>query len=94
MTRIVFTNANLLDGDNAAQARSTLVVDGERISEIVNGAVPQLRPDDTVYDLGGRTLMPGLVQSHYHATYTGAGADMTPVGMEAPPALQATCSLA
>src|SRR5690606_27045 len=86
--RIVFTNATLLDGDNPPQPRSTLIVDGERIAAITQGQTPPLRADDTVFDLAGKTLMPGMVQSHYHASYTGIGPNSLPVGMEAPPALQ------
>ena len=40
-------------------------------------------------DLGGRTVMPGMVSSHFHATYNELGSKAAPFGLEEPPALQA-----
>ena len=40
-------------------------------------------------ELGGRTVMPGMVSSHFHATYHELGSKATPFGLEEPPALQA-----
>jgi imidazolonepropionase-like amidohydrolase len=68
VTRTIFTQANLLDGEHAAQPHSTVVVDGQRIVEVTTGDVtPQ--PGDAVYDLAGRTLMPGMIICHYHGQF-------------------------
>ena len=89
MSRIVFTNARLLDGDNPARAGVTVVVAGEVIASVASGPHVDPRPDDVIHDLAGKTLMPAMVNGHYHASYTGVGGgNPTPVGMEAPPALQ------
>ena len=40
-------------------------------------------------DLDGRTVMPGMVSSHFHATYHELGSKTAPFGLEEPPALQA-----
>ncbi len=66
MTRTILTNANLLDGENPARKGATVVIEGNRITAV--GPVPP-RDEDTVIDLGGRTLMPGMVSGHYHAVY-------------------------
>jgi imidazolonepropionase-like amidohydrolase len=84
MTRLVFRNANLLDGDHPARAGSTLVVEGSRIAAV--GAAPVApAPGDRVVDLRGRTLMPGMVLSHFHSTYRDITIMPEPLGLEKPP---------
>lgn len=64
---ILFTNARLFDGINLTTriGISVLVRDG-LIAELSDGQI--LPPDDaTVIDAGGRTLMPGLIDAHWHA---------------------------
>ena len=39
MTRLIFRNANLLDGDHPARPGSTVVVEGERIASV--GSAPR-----------------------------------------------------
>ena len=81
MSRTIFRNANLLDGDHPARKDTTIVVEGERIAQVTSGSVP-LRADDQVVDMHGMTLMPGMVSGHYHAAYS-IGGDGIPMG--APP---------
>jgi imidazolonepropionase-like amidohydrolase len=70
MARTFFTGANLIDGNNPPKPNSTVVVEDDRIVAVGSrGAVPQAAARDTVYDLGGKTLMPGMVQCHFHAGY-------------------------
>jgi imidazolonepropionase-like amidohydrolase len=90
MSRIVFRNANLLDGDNPSRPNSTIVVEGDRIAEVTSCAVPS-KAGDTVVDLHGMTLMPGMVSGHYHAAYS-VGGDKVPMG--APPTQLALYALA
>jgi imidazolonepropionase-like amidohydrolase len=106
--RVVFTNANLLDGEHPAVAGATVIVDGNRITAVstpatapANGStaaatshapaagVPERQAGDRRIDLRGRTLMPGMVTGHFHATYDEVGARPEPYGLEAPPACQA-----
>lgn len=87
MPRLVLNNANLLDGDRPAR-RANVVVSGERI-ESVGEAPVEAGPNDRVVDLGGRTVMPGMIQGHFHAGYWGTGASGRPVGLEVHPSLQA-----
>ena len=89
MARILFTSARLIDGDGPSRTGMTVIVEGERISRICEDHAADRRDDDEVYDLAGATLMPGMVIGHYHASYVDIGPDSLPVGMEAPPALQA-----
>ena len=36
-------------------------------------------------DLAGKTLMPGMILSHYHSTYSGITIMPEPLGLEKPP---------
>lgn len=83
MSRIIFTNANLLDGNHPARA-ATLVIEGERIRDISVGSV-ETGPEDVVIDLQGKTVMPGMVQAHFHAAYWQAGNSGKPLGLEVHP---------
>jgi imidazolonepropionase-like amidohydrolase len=84
--RIVFTQANLVDGKRPARANCSVVVSGNRI-ESVGDAKLETRPGDRVIPLGGRTLMPGMVQGHFHSTFGafGDGISAPCLGLEAAP---------
>jgi imidazolonepropionase-like amidohydrolase len=89
MSRLIFTNANLLDGDSPPASNRTIVIDGERILSI--GADPQVAEEsDRVVDLHGHTVMPGMATCHYHSTYpSGSHKGFAPYGYEYPPGYQA-----
>ena len=59
--RLLFRNARIFDGTNAdcAEGMHVLVADG-LIREI--SAQPLAAPGAQVIDVGGRTLMPGLIE--------------------------------
>jgi imidazolonepropionase-like amidohydrolase len=62
---LAFTNANLIDGTGSGPVGGTTVlVEGKRIAAVGRDvAVPG---GATVIDLRGKTLMPGLIDSHAH----------------------------
>ena len=65
---LVLTHANVIDGTGADVIRdATVVVRQGKILEIVRGSasVPQ---GATVLDLGGKYLLPGLIDAHVHVT--------------------------
>jgi imidazolonepropionase-like amidohydrolase len=86
MARLILENARILDGDNPPR-QGTLVVEDERIRSVGSEPVPH-RPGDRIIALSGRTVMPGMVLGHYHAGYWKMQAGRTPLGLDAPPALQ------
>ncbi len=92
MGRLVLTNVNVLDGEHPPVAGRTIVIDGDRI-ESVDVAPPAARGGDQTVDLGGRTVMPGMVSCHFHSTYHELGSTIAPYGNEYPPSYQALISL-
>lgn len=71
MSRTLFKNGAVFDGENAPRDGVTVVVEGPRIAAVEDGDVAAA-PDDRVVDLADKTLMPGMVQGHFH---TGFGPD-------------------
>jgi len=87
MARTILANANLIAGD-CAPRRATVVVEGEVIAAVLD-APPSPQAGDHFHDLAGRTVMPGMILCHFHATYRELGAIPGPFGLDAPPALHA-----
>lgn len=85
--RVIFQDANLFSGEGAPQPGRSVVVEGNRITAVRDGAV-KAGEHDRVIDLAGRTLMPGLVQAHFHAGFgPSPSLSQAPIlGLEAPPA--------
>jgi imidazolonepropionase-like amidohydrolase len=66
MPNIIFTNARVFDGssDHCAQGMTVWVEDG-LIKEVSDRSLKSA--NTPVIDVGGRTLMPGLIDAHIHA---------------------------
>ena len=81
MKQTLFTNASLVAEGLAElqRSRNVLVVDN-RIASV--SAEPISAPEATLIDVGGRTLMPGLIDAHAHIT----GLSLTPKNIAFPPA--------
>ena len=70
MALTVLSNGLLFDGHSPDLIDGThVVIEGDRIREVGRGAVPK---GDRVIDLGGRVLMPGLIDAHVHLIATTA----------------------
>ncbi|MDH5513398.1 MAG: amidohydrolase family protein, partial [Gammaproteobacteria bacterium] len=67
MSQIIFTNALVLDAEQGVlTGERNVLVEGGMIAAVSSAAVR--RKDAQVYDLKGRTLMPGLCDAHVHVT--------------------------
>ena len=80
MSTTLFTNARLVldDADHLTEPRQ-VVVDGNVITHVGDdGRAPDA---DRVIDVGGRTLMPGLIDAHAHIT----GLTLSPRNVQAGP---------
>jgi imidazolonepropionase-like amidohydrolase len=83
MSRLILQDANLLDGDLPAR-RANIVISGDRI-ETVSDAPVNAMPGDRIVPLAGRSVMPGMVQAHFHAAYWNTGNSGRPLGLEVHP---------
>jgi imidazolonepropionase-like amidohydrolase len=64
---VAFTNVRIFDGKSDALIMGRrVVVEGNKIKALEDAAQP-VAPGVEVIDGGGRTLMPGLIDAHWHA---------------------------
>lgn len=85
MKRLILENANLIDGLGGKRSGVSIVIEGDRINSVEAGRAPR-GADDTVYNLAGKTVMPGMCIGHFHAEYDGLGtAPGLSLGSEKPP---------
>ncbi|MDI7861457.1 amidohydrolase family protein [Rhizobiaceae bacterium n13] len=78
--KILFRQARLFDGRSAtARPNVQLLVEGNKISAIdeANNPAPS---DATVIECGGRTLMPGLIDAHWHSLFAAVPAGVATSG--------------
>ncbi|MCA1757275.1 MAG: amidohydrolase family protein [Bacteroidales bacterium] len=66
---LILTNARLIDGTGAdAMEDVTIIISGSRIQEITTERVRAGR-NDRVVDMEGKTVLPGLIDAHFHMNY-------------------------
>lgn len=64
---VYFTNFRLFDGKSSTLRDGlSMLVDGNRIGRIVHGQ-PESTEGHTAIDCGGRVMMPGMIDMHWHA---------------------------
>jgi hypothetical protein len=65
---LVFTNARIITMSDAHPSASAIAVSGERVAAVGSReeVAPFIGPTTRVYDLGGRTIIPGLNETHIH----------------------------
>ena len=67
--RLLIKNGTLIDGSGREPVPNTLIaVEGNRISQVgpEGAAMRPETPDDTVIDVAGKFILPGLIDSHCH----------------------------
>ena len=69
MTPIVFRDASILDGTGARPWRGDVRVEGQRIAALRPAGQRPATEDAQIVDCRGRTLMPGLIESHAHLSF-------------------------
>ena len=68
MARIIFRNANVFDGVDPI-GKADVVVEGDRITQVGPSRAEPRRSDDVVYEVAGKTLMPGMTAGHGHLSF-------------------------
>lgn len=66
----VISNGQVIDGTGAAPIRDgAVIIDNGRLSYVGPRAGAPASPDAARIDANGGTIMPGLVEAHFHPTY-------------------------
>jgi len=66
--KVLFTNVNVFDGVNEKRImNANVLVEGNLIKQVSTAKIDA--PGATVIDAGGRTLMPGLIDAHWHVLF-------------------------
>jgi len=66
MSRTIFKNANVFNGLDVLGEADVVVEDERIVAVITRPETVKENPDDTVYDINGKTLLPGMVAGHGH----------------------------
>ena len=84
--QVIFTNAHLIDGTGAAHTQAIVVVEGEKIKEVLTNGNGCTEPSNGAasIDLEGRTLMPGMILAHIHLSYNHVK-DLPDLDLKQPP---------
>ncbi len=67
MGTLILKNATLIDGTGGDPIpKASIIVEGERIREVLTGAPGKIPSDATAIDCRHQTLLPGLIDAHVH----------------------------
>ena len=76
---LVFKNGNVIIGNGEVLERGTVAIDGKVI--VFVGPTNRFHPSrkDTVFDISGKTILPGLIDAHVHLCLDGSPDPMTSI---------------
>jgi len=69
VTSLLLTNARVVDARGVVSERADIHIDGAAIAHVGNGDRPEV---DSVIDVTGRTVCPGLMNAHVHLCFDGS----------------------
>jgi imidazolonepropionase-like amidohydrolase len=70
---LVLVGGRVFDGTVKAARPATLVVEGKKITAVLDPAAKNWPEKAVVYDVTGKTVMPGLIDLHSHLTFLEPG---------------------
>ena len=84
---VVFRNGNVIVGTGKVIEKGTVVINGNMITFV--GPMKRFRPSkkDDVFDISGKTILPGLIDAHVHLCLDGSPDPMTSVSKDSIPQL-------
>jgi imidazolonepropionase-like amidohydrolase len=84
MGTTAFVGAHVVDAVDGSRTGTTVVIAEDRIQAVGPDGSVDIPAAARTVELGGRTLMPGMVTSHFHSTYHELGSTPDPLGLHAP----------
>ena len=83
MSAYLVRDVKVLDGTGRAPFAGSVLIEGDRIAAVTEGAGPSTAGEAAVIEGAGATLMPGLIESHAHLGLADLGSyDLTRVPPE------------
>lgn len=67
--RTLIRNARIFDGTGRPRFDGAVLIQGDRIEQLLEGGADAGAAADRVIEAGGMTLMPGMVDAHTHLTW-------------------------
>src|SRR5512139_294890 len=84
---IIFRDGNVIVGTGELIDKGTVTVDGSVVTFV--GPTKRIRPSkkDKVFDISGKTILPGLIDAHVHLCLDGSPDPMTSISRDSTPGL-------
>jgi imidazolonepropionase-like amidohydrolase len=84
---VIFRNGNVIFGTGEVIEKGAVVINGNMISFV--GPTKKIKPSkkDKVFDVSGKTVLPGLIDAHVHLCLDGSPDPMTSVARNSVPQL-------
>lgn len=73
MTAILISGAMVWDGVSDEARPAAVIVEGDKISKVIDPTDLPSEFSGEEIDGGGMTLMPGMIEGHCHPSFTGVG---------------------
>lgn len=84
---IIFRNGKVIKGNGEVIEKGTVVVDGRNIVSVGPARSVRISKKDTVFDISGKTILPGLIDAHVHICMDGSPDPITSVLKDSVPQL-------
>jgi len=79
---ILFRNGNIIVGNGEVIRRGTVAIEGDIITFVGPDRRIRISKKDTVFDISGKSLLPGLIDAHVHLCLDGSPDPITSISKE------------